>query len=113
MTRVLVLYYSSYGHVRALAQAEAEGARVEISRRLIAATHRAERSGTLTPAPRGPTGMVAGMLLIGVPALGALVYFSVGVPGAPDRPFAGREQPTSRACSTASQKKNRKQDPGH
>jgi NAD(P)H dehydrogenase (quinone) len=27
MTKVLVLYYSSYGHVRALAQAEAEGAR--------------------------------------------------------------------------------------
>ncbi|MEZ5640094.1 MAG: NAD(P)H:quinone oxidoreductase [Burkholderiaceae bacterium] len=27
MTRVLVLYYSSYGHVRALARAEAEGAR--------------------------------------------------------------------------------------
>lgn len=27
MTRVLVLYYSSYGRVRALAQAEAEGAR--------------------------------------------------------------------------------------
>lgn len=26
MTRILVLYYSSYGHVRALAQAEAEGA---------------------------------------------------------------------------------------
>ncbi|NDR56809.1 NAD(P)H:quinone oxidoreductase [Aliiruegeria sabulilitoris] len=27
MSRILVLYYSSYGHVRALAQAEAEGAR--------------------------------------------------------------------------------------
>lgn len=27
MTRILVLYYSSYGHVRALAKAEAEGAR--------------------------------------------------------------------------------------
>jgi NAD(P)H dehydrogenase (quinone) len=27
MTKVLVLYYSSYGHIRALAQAEAEGAR--------------------------------------------------------------------------------------
>lgn len=27
MTRVLVLYYSSYGHVRTLAEAEAEGAR--------------------------------------------------------------------------------------
>ncbi|GGA13617.1 NAD(P)H:quinone oxidoreductase [Neptunicoccus cionae] len=33
MTRVLVLYYSSYGHVRALAEAEAEGARS------IAGTH--------------------------------------------------------------------------
>lgn len=76
-----------------IGESEAEGARVEISRRLIAASHRAERSGTLMPAPRGPTGMVAGMLLIGVPALGALVYFSVGVPGAPDRPFAERTQP--------------------
>ena len=27
MTRVLVLYYSSYGHIRSLAEAEAEGAR--------------------------------------------------------------------------------------
>ena len=27
MTRILVLYYSSYGHVRSLAQAEADGAR--------------------------------------------------------------------------------------
>ncbi|MHA6324991.1 NAD(P)H:quinone oxidoreductase [Roseivivax sp. CAU 1753] len=27
MTRILVLYYSSYGHVRALAEAEAQGAR--------------------------------------------------------------------------------------
>jgi NAD(P)H dehydrogenase (quinone) len=28
MTRVLVLYYSSYGHVETMAYAEAEGARV-------------------------------------------------------------------------------------
>ncbi|PHP65808.1 NAD(P)H:quinone oxidoreductase [Zhengella mangrovi] len=27
MTRILILYYSSYGHVRAMAEAEAEGAR--------------------------------------------------------------------------------------
>ncbi len=27
MTRILILYYSSYGHIRTLAQAEAEGAR--------------------------------------------------------------------------------------
>jgi NAD(P)H dehydrogenase (quinone) len=28
MTRVLVLYYSSYGHVEAMANAQAEGARL-------------------------------------------------------------------------------------
>lgn len=76
-----------------IGEAEAEGARVEISRRLIAATHRAERSGALQPAPRGPSGMAAGMLLIGIPALGALIYVAVGVPGAMDQPFAAREAP--------------------
>lgn len=76
-----------------IGEAEAEGARIEISRRLIAATHRAERSGALMPAPRGPSGMVAGMLLMGIPALGAVLYMTVGVPGAPDRPFAARETP--------------------
>lgn len=29
MTRILVLYYSSYGHVRTLADAVAEGARTD------------------------------------------------------------------------------------
>ena len=74
-----------------IGEAEAEGARVEISRRLIAATHRAERGGALKPAPRGPSGMAAGMLLIGIPALGALIYLAVGVPGAMDQPFAARD----------------------
>lgn len=71
--------------------AEAEGARVEISRRLIAATQRAKQSGALMPAPRGPSGMIAGMLLMGIPALTALLYVSVGTPTAQDQPFAQRD----------------------
>lgn len=70
---------------------EAEGARIEISRRLLTATQRAKESGALMPAPRGPSGMIAGMLLMGVPALGALLYVAVGVPGAQDQPFASRD----------------------
>ena len=70
---------------------EAEGARIEISRRLLTATQRAKESGTLMPAPRGPSGMIAGMLLMGVPALGALLYVTVGAPGAQDQPFASRD----------------------
>ena len=70
---------------------EAEGAKVEISRRLLTATQRAKQSGVLMPAPRGPSGMIAGMLLMGVPALGALLYVAVGVPGAQDQPYAERD----------------------
>lgn len=73
-----------------IGEAEAEGARVEISRSLIAATHRAERSGELVPAPRGVTGMIAGLLLLGIPVLTALLYISVGAPGSKDHPFAQR-----------------------
>ncbi len=69
---------------------EAEGARIEISRRLIAAANRVEADGALSPAPQGRSGMVAGMSLIGLPALAAVVYLAVGTPGAPDQPLASR-----------------------
>lgn len=72
-------------------ESEAEGARVEISRRLLNATQRAKRSGALMPAPRGSSGMIAGMLIMGLPAAGAVLYLAVGSPGAEDRPFAARE----------------------
>ncbi|MEM6547597.1 MAG: c-type cytochrome biogenesis protein CcmI [Pseudomonadota bacterium] len=70
--------------------AEADGAKAEIARRLIAANRRAETAKTLPVAPRATTGIVAGISLAGVPALAALIYVGLGVPGAPDQPFAVR-----------------------
>ncbi|MEM9063377.1 MAG: c-type cytochrome biogenesis protein CcmI [Pseudomonadota bacterium] len=72
-------------------ESEAEGARVEISRRLLTATQRARRNGALIPAPRGSSGMIAGMMIMGLPAAGALLYLVVGSPGVEDQPFAARE----------------------
>ncbi|MEM7745231.1 MAG: c-type cytochrome biogenesis protein CcmI [Pseudomonadota bacterium] len=70
---------------------EAEGARIEVSRRLLAADARAQASGDLKPAPQGHSGMVAGLALIGAPALAAALYLAVGSPGQPDSPFAERQ----------------------
>ncbi|MEO1491484.1 MAG: c-type cytochrome biogenesis protein CcmI [Pseudomonadota bacterium] len=70
--------------------AEAEGARVEVSRRLLAAAKRAEAQAAISPAPQGHSGMVAGLALIGTPALAAALYFGVGAPGVPDQPLAER-----------------------
>jgi cytochrome c-type biogenesis protein CcmH len=70
--------------------AEATGARAEISRRLIAATARAERSGALTPAPRVVSLILAGVVAVGLPVLATVVYVFTGAPGLPDSPFAAR-----------------------
>ena len=69
---------------------EADGARAEISRRLLAATKRAERAESLRPGPRGASGLVAGLALLGVPLLAGAVYFATGAPGMPDLPLAQR-----------------------
>jgi cytochrome c-type biogenesis protein CcmH len=70
---------------------EAEGARIEISRRLIAADARARRADAPRPAPQGRSGLVAGVALIGTPALAAALYLGIGAPGVPDQPLAGRQ----------------------
>lgn len=75
-----------------ITEAEADGARTEVSRRLIAAATEAERDDTPGPAPQGGTGMVAGIALIGLPALAALLYMGIGAPGMPDQPLAARER---------------------
>ncbi len=71
---------------------EAEGARAEVSRRLIAADQRARRGGATHPAPQGHSGLVAGLALVGTPALAAALYFGLGSPGVPDQPLATRPQ---------------------
>src|SRR5690625_820147 len=81
---------------------EAEGARIEISRRLLAADQKAGRAEGPAPAPRRRSGVVAGLALIGTPALGMLVYFSIGAPGMQDQPLAERSTALAAASNAHS-----------
>lgn len=81
-------------------EAEAEGARAEIARRLIAATRRAEAAEELAPAPPGVSRIGATVVLIAAPALAALIYLQIGSPGQPDMPLASR---TAEAAGMPSQ----------
>ena len=69
---------------------EAEGARTEVSRRLIAAAGRAETAVALGPAPRLYSRLMAGIALIAAPALALTLYLANGMPGQPDLPLAER-----------------------
>lgn len=73
-----------------ISAAEAEGARAEVSRRLLAAAGRAETSGGLGAAPHRFSRLAAGFAVLGAPVLALAVYLGVGAPGQPDRPLAGR-----------------------
>jgi cytochrome c-type biogenesis protein CcmH len=68
--------------------AEAEAARVEIARRLLAA---ADRASDPEPAPSSrEVRTVATFLAAALPMLAVVVYLAVGTPGLPDQPFAAR-----------------------
>jgi cytochrome c-type biogenesis protein CcmH len=69
---------------------EAEGARAEISRRLIDAVGRAETAGVAGPAPRLHSSLLAVVALIGAPALTLALYLAIGMPGQRDLPLAER-----------------------
>ncbi|HUF56880.1 MAG TPA: c-type cytochrome biogenesis protein CcmI [Thermohalobaculum sp.] len=71
-----------------IGEAEAEGARAEIARRLIAATRRSEAAAA--PAPQAATRLLGVATLIGLPVLAAMIYLGIGNPGQPDLPFATR-----------------------
>ncbi|HLS19954.1 MAG TPA: c-type cytochrome biogenesis protein CcmI [Paracoccaceae bacterium] len=75
-----------------ISASEAEGARIEISRRLLAADQKAGKSRTPAPAPRGRSRVVAVLALIATPVLAMLTYVSVGAPGMPDHPLAERSE---------------------
>ncbi len=82
---------------------EAAGARAEVSRRLIAATGRAEAAGDLGPAPRGYSRLLAGIAVVGAPALAVVLYLANGMPGMPDRPLAERTTAGSEQATRLSQ----------
>ncbi|MEM8793059.1 MAG: c-type cytochrome biogenesis protein CcmI [Pseudomonadota bacterium] len=73
-------------------ESEAEGAKAEISRRLLAAAREAKLSTGIGEAPRMSSGMVAGLSILAVPIAAAGFYFANGAPGQPDMPFDGRAQ---------------------
>ena len=75
-----------------IGDAEAEAARLEIERRLLAADH------TEAPPARSPALPKVAVVLALVLAGGAgLVYLTFGAPGVPDLPFAARSTPAREA----------------
>lgn len=81
-----------------LAEEEARGTRAEISRRLIAAVQKAERTEALGPAPRSLTVRAASAAAVAVPLFALAVYWVTGAPGRPDMPFAERPAAEQRAA---------------
>ena len=87
-----------------LAQAEAEGSRAEISRRLLAAAAEAERQAPARPAPRAASRALAAGLVAALLLGGGGLYLWLGAAGAPDRPLPARlDEVRSRQAQRPSQ----------
>ncbi len=80
-----------------VSEGDAAGSRAEIARRLIAAQAKAERTGTVAPAPWAASRPVGLAALVLLPLAGLGVYLAVGAPALPDRPFAERPVAEQRA----------------
>lgn len=73
-----------------ISPAEAEGARLEVSRRLLAADARAQASGDLAPGPQNISLAAAALAVLALPIGAAGLYSALGAPGVPDQPLAAR-----------------------
>ncbi|MEO1774419.1 MAG: c-type cytochrome biogenesis protein CcmI [Pseudomonadota bacterium] len=73
-----------------ISASEADGAKAEIARRLIASAKRAEAAGTPDHAPADLSRKVAIGSLLAAPAVGAVLYLGVGWPGLENKPLAER-----------------------
>jgi len=71
-----------------VAEADAEGARIEISRRLIQAAEADENIATVSRKPLRRAGLAAAV--IGIPAVSLALYLSLGSPGLSGKPHAER-----------------------
>ena len=76
---------------------EAEAARVEVARRLIARADAASEQAVPTSA--WPRRIVAVAALVGVPLLAGVAYLALGSPGLPGQPLAGRMGPPGQDTS--------------
>lgn len=70
--------------------AEADGAKLEIQRRLLAADDELQAAGGSGPAPLGVSRAMAAILIIATPLAAALLYNDIGAPGTKDQPLASR-----------------------
>lgn len=73
-----------------IAPAEAEAARVELSRRLLAAADRLQSADTAGATGERPRRFAAATALVALPVGAIAFYLAIGSPGLPDEPLATR-----------------------
>jgi cytochrome c-type biogenesis protein CcmH len=73
-----------------LSEEQARAARIEISRRLLAADAERQRHADHAPAPMLASAALALALLVGAPLGTYALYTAIGEPGLPDQPIAAR-----------------------
>ncbi len=83
--------------------AEADSARIELSRRLLAAAEAAEVDAGSKPTPRRLGPVIGVIAALGVPAIGLGVYSDIGSPSLPDQPLSERNFDVERAGLRPSQ----------
>lgn len=76
-----------------IGEAEAEAARVEVSRRMIAAADAAQAQGAPVPGGAFRRRAIALAVLIALPAVAVTFYLTLGSPHLPGQPFASRTAP--------------------
>src|SRR5262245_13359575 len=72
-----------------IGEAEAEGARIEVSRRLLAAAD-AQKSEPVSPNATLRRRIAAVVVLVGLPLVAAPLYLALGAPSVPGQPIASR-----------------------
>lgn len=83
-----------------LAGPEAEGARVELARRLIRHAEEQERSAAVSGDARSTVPKAALYAAAALPVVGILLYLAIGSPQLPSRPYAARmETPIEQATA--------------
>src|SRR5579871_1745186 len=73
-----------------IGEAEAAAARVEVSRRLIAAADTPQAASTSSAGTTARRRIAAAAALIALPLIGATLYLWLGSPGLPGQPLASR-----------------------
>ena len=88
-----------------LTEAEAQAARIEISRRLLSATDAIEAEGESPAAPRDLRMGLGIGAAIGIPVVAAALYLGIGGAGQPDMPLDTRTDFASQMAQRPSQKR--------